>query len=303
MTIGSGSLSRTIAVRENTPGTTPSTVAAGDTLIIPYTSLNANQSSDALDDASITGTRQKATMGLGLKRVTGDMSVNLSEGHDLFIESVLGSAFAGNTVKVGNDTVAFTLENGEVSENLYRQFIGMQVTSWSLDAALESYITSSFSLLGRSQTKGTTSIDSAPTKKSQAETTPFYHDGSGQIKIDGVNVGQITAFNMTVNANLESNYGYGSSIAFDQTTNKLGIDGSVTAFFDSFSLMDKYLNSETSEIIVPMSNGNKTYTTTIPAAKWMGSELSVSENTLSVSMPWTALYSDTLGTSIQIVKS
>lgn len=319
MALTSGSTTQVYYSTETVPGTTNTTPALS---AIGITDISLGVSRDLIADGTIQVDRQNHFAPLGNTKIQGDLSATLlgvgatptgNQLFDPFFESALNAAFVSNVLKVGNTVKSFTLLKkltdmaGTATWFTYK---GCQVTGFSFDVSLNAPVKAKFTFLGMSapalDNTGPTT-PSYPTTSSASEPLPFMHVNTGNsFKLDGVATSLMTSFSINLTNGSDANFALGSGFAQAITSSKALITGTSTHYFSDATLYNKFLSETTQSISVKLSDLASPahfLQFDIPVAKYSAATQVVSsDNTLIVTMPWTALYDPTTSTSLSITR-
>lgn len=226
---------------------------------------------------------------------------------DLLVAAALGGQWSANVLLNGSLAPSLTFEetidlNGALS---YHRFIGCLVDQLALSFQPMKLASGSIALVGSQEL-----ISSAPlTGATYANATDALIDTAvsvGSISVGGVsptpkivNLALSIANDVTVVHDVVSIYGTAIRVA------KSTISGRVDAYFESAALYQQALNHAQAAISFTFGRtGGSRYQISIPVAQWMdGSKtLGGKNDDVIASLPFRALYSSTLGGSIQITR-
>jgi hypothetical protein len=315
MTMATGSNARVAYIEEVTPGTTPATPAFNE---FPINDFSLQLTKDVFTDASIYKDRQTHFLKHGNKKVGGDISVTLLGAganptgntlYDKWLESLFNSTWTSNVLKVGNTNKSFTFEKtitDTAGTSNYFRFKGVQVTALSFDVALNAPVKAKFSVLGLdAETIATTAITGATYVPQPSTPSPLVHTNSNNVfKEGGTATALMTAFQLTINNGSDSNFALGSPVAQSITSSRAQVTGSATYYFSDATMMNKFINETNSSLEVKLSDGTRSYDFLLPNVVYSAATQTIqNENTLIVTMPFTAVYDSTSGTTVQITRA
>ncbi len=122
-------------------------------------------------------------------------------------------------------------------------FSGVEVTTWNLTAAANGIVESTFGLFGQD---GLAPAEDAPTgtSYSPAIDTEFYDTFSGDVKIDGVSLCEISEFNLTLDNGFNPRYAVGCPNSGDPSIGDSNLTGSFTAYLEDEKYLEKFYNEE-----------------------------------------------------------
>lgn len=125
----------------------------------------------------------------------------------------------------------------------FLMFSGVEVTTWNLTAAANGIVESTFGLFGQDSLAP---AEDAPTgtSYSPAIDTEFYDTFSGDVKIDGVSLCEISEFNLTLDNGFNPRYAVGCPNSGDPSIGDSNLTGSFTAYLEDEKYLEKFYNEE-----------------------------------------------------------
>lgn len=300
MTIATGSRHNLSYVVEATFGTTPS--SPGFTPI-RHTGTTLGLSKDAVESEELREDRQVAHFRHGNKSVTGDINFELSYGGlDALLEATLCGAWATNVLKAGTTRRSYTVERHHQDIGKYLRSTGCQFNTMSLSVAPNSMVTGSFGIIGSGFTTSGSALGSA-TYSAESTTAPF-DSFSGSIKESGSAIAIITALELNIDNGMEALYVVGSADTLLPSIGKSSVTGSVTAYFENTTLLDKFVAETTSSIEFTLTDaaGND-YIVLLPKVKYNSGNPEVSgPGAITVTLDFVALYNSSDASQIKITR-
>ena len=300
MTIATGSRHNLSYVVEATFGTTPS--SPGFTPI-RHTGTTLGLSKDAVESEELREDRQVAHFRHGNKSVTGDINFELSYGGlDALLEATLCGTWATNVLKAGTTRRSYTVERHHQDIGKYLRSTGCQFNTMSLSVAPNSMVTGSFGIIGSGFTTSGSALGSA-TYSAESTTAPF-DSFSGSIKEGGSAIAIITALELNIDNGMEALYVVGSADTLLPSIGKSSVTGSVTAYFENTTLLDKFVAETTSSIEFTLTDaaGND-YIVLLPKVKYNSGNPEVSgPGAITVTLDFVALYNSTDASQIKITR-
>jgi len=239
-----GSRTRITAVEESTFGVTPTDP---DTQIIPRATSAINLTKDVFDDPTIRSNGQKSFSRHGNKRTGGDIGVSYaSKSYDFLLSNVFQNDWNGNVLKLGQIGKSLSIQVEHLDKNLIFLHTGLRGSTFSMEVNTTGVVSSTFGFLGLDTTTPGTSIDDdgpipAPDRQ------PFTHAG-GTFKEGGAVSGVITGISLSMDNQMDSDYVLGSNKAICISNSEVMVSGTVTAFFTSLDLYNKFLNETESSL-------------------------------------------------------
>jgi len=300
MTIATGSRHNLSYVVEATFGTTPS--SPGFTPI-RHTGTTLGLSKDAVESEELREDRQVAHFRHGNKSVTGDINFELSYGGlDALLEATLCGAWATNVLKAGTTRRSYTVERHHQDIGKYLRSTGCQFNTMSLSIAPNSMVTGSFGIIGSGFTTSGSALGSS-SYSAESTTAPF-DSFSGSIKEGGSAIAIITALELNIDNGMEALYVVGSADTLLPSIGKSSVTGSVTAYFENTTLLDKFVAETTSSIEFTLTDaaGND-YIVLLPKVKYNSGNPEVSgPGAITVTLDFVALYNSSDASQIKITR-
>lgn len=303
MTFAQGSRSGLSYVVESTFGTTP---GSPNMIELPFNTHSLDLSKTSLESAEIRSDRQTKTYRHGMKKTAGDIAVDFrADDYDDLLESAFQGAFTLGVLKVGTTRKYVSIEDRALDISVYRLFTGCAVNTLSMNFAADQIITATFGMVGKTMTQSGSSVDSSPTSASTNE--PF--DGNNFVSSIKEGGGAITTVTQC-EFNLNNNMNPTQTIAATSTTflesGRAQITGTLTAYFEDSSLINKFINETESSLEIILDDGvsGNGYTFYFPRIKYSGAPVPVSnEQSRMIQAPFVALYDSTLQTNLRLTKN
>lgn len=293
-------------VPETTFGVTP---AAPELVQLPITTHSLGLTKDRVQGNDILPDRMPRVDRHGNRQVAGDIVADLrKKDYDPFIESAFMNTFSTNVIKIGNTPKSFSIEEGFEDISQYRLFTGCSVSQASFSIKPNQMITSTFSLVGSDMVLSSTSVD--PTKAPISGNTPFdSYNGTLKISNSGSSLSSlanVTGLDFSINNHLSATFVVGSSSTPQLEYQLATVEGTLTAYFDSFTLYNRFLNEVDTalEVSVTGPSGVNSYTFLFPRVKFNTGDVPLEGPTSRVlSMSFVALYDSVENTNIKLTKT
>lgn len=306
-----GSRHRVGIIAESTYGTTP---ASPTFSTFRHTNCSLKTAKDSFLSEELRADRQISDFRHGVKRVEGGVDFELSYGgvfHDI-LEAVLGgtwtaagaSGSAGDTLKAGVTRRSFSIarEFTDVTTSggdVYRTFTGCELDQLNLTINPNAIITGSVAVLGQDETAGT----SAPGTFATASTARPFDSFSGTISEGGGSIAVVTGLELAIANGLAARYVVGSDTTLQPSQGRINITGTVTAFFESVTLLNKFLNETESSLEFSLTDGTNTYTFEIPRIKYGDADTPTNgDGPVTLSLPFQALYNTSDASNIVVTR-
>ena len=308
MAFAQGSRTRLSYIEEVTFGTTP----AGNFTELPFSTHSLNLSKERVQGNDLQSDRMPRVDRHGNRTAAGEIVADLRDGnYDALLESLMFStwdtspATAPDELKVGTTLKSFSIEDYLEDIDQARLFTGMAVSSASFSIAPNQMITSTFSFVGKDMAVSATekTVDAATIAQ------PF-DSYSGAITI-GDNGGalsslaSVTSVEFSVDNALSPTFVVGSDSTPQLEFGRATIEGTLTAYFEDASLINRFLNETESAFKVTVNDptaGNE-YGFFFPKVKFNGADAPL-QNPQSrlITLPFVALYDATEGSNLTITR-
>jgi len=313
MTIAQGSQLQLSYIAEDIYGTTPTdatgtaSAASGLTTLMPVTGCGIQLSKNTLTSNTITSHRQRTFVRHGMQMVGGPIPFEFiaseSAGNtflDDWLAAVLMSTWETDTLKVGSTFKSFSVEKDFTDINVQHLFSGIFPGGMSLSVQPDAIVTGSFDTMGKALSTSTAFADDSPQALPATEPIDSF---SGTINEGGSSISIVTGLDLNLTNNAERANVLGSDSTYAIHTGKCIITGTLNAWFEDQTLLDKFVNGTSSSLEFTLTDGSNTYTFTLPQIKYTGGEAPYNETGITLNMPFEAEYSSSDATALQIVRS
>jgi hypothetical protein len=303
MAIANGAQHSIHFVPEVTYGTTPTAPAFKP---FPHTGTNLAMTKDGLESEKLRGDRQVEDFRHGNQSISGDVTSELEYGDlDDILEGVLCGTWAGDVLKAGVTRRSFTLERkfADLATPEFHRYTGCEFNSFAMSVSPNAIVTATFGVIGKGLTLATTAIASS-TYAAPAAVQPF-DSFTGSITEGGSPIAVVTSIEMTLENGLEPLFAVGSVTTNRPSIGKSRLTGTMTTYFESKTLYEKFINETSSSIVLTLVDlaGNE-YEFDMPNVKYNSGQPDVSgEGAVTVSMDFIALYDATDESQIVITRT
>lgn len=287
------------AVEESTPGTTPAT----PTLVeIPIAGMPTLKIAKEFNKSQRIGNRNVTKQRHGARQSSGSIPIELAYGDfDSLFESVMCSTWSTNVLKVGDTLKYFTLEHRFPGISEYHPYTGCLMNGFSFSASPSGLVTGSFEVIGLGgMTPASSTV--ATTSTATAGNEPF--DGfTGTITEGGSSV-DISSFELTLSNNGVIQHRLMQDIGNHANVGMIDVTGSITAFFESEALLNKYLNETESALTIEfegVNGGDLQFD--ISALKYSDESKTETNEGLLVQLPFSAQYDVSDASSLVITRT
>ena len=291
MAIANGAQHSLHYIAESTYGTTPSTPTWTP---LPHNATTLNLTKDAIESEKLRGDRQIEDFRHGNKQVGGDVTSELEYGAlDDIIEAVMCGTWSSDVLKAGTTRRSFTLERkfADLATPEFHRYTGCEFNTIAMSIAPNALVTTTLGVIGKDIALATSEVASS-TYSADVGNSPF-DSFTGSITEGGSSIATVTSLEFTVENGLEALFSVGADTTNRPSIGKSRVTGTLTTYFDSKALYEKFLNETSSEIVCTLTDtdGNDLQID-IPNVKYNSGQPDVSgEGAVTVSMDFVALYS------------
>jgi len=301
MAFAQGSRSSLSFITESTFGTTP----AGNFTNLPFTTHSLNLTKDRVAGNDIQADRMTRVDRQGNRQVGGDIVVDLRDGdYDSFLEAAMLNTWSTNVLKVGVTPKFFSVEDYAADIDQARLFTGLTVSTMGISLAPNQMVVTTFGMVGKDMTMSATE----KTQDAASGAAPF-DAYSGDLAIGNVAsssaVAIVTGLDFTLNNSYAATFVIGDDSAPSLEYGRAEVEGTLTAYFEDASLINRFLNETETELEVSVDDptGGNAYTFLFPRIKINSADVGVDGPTSRmISMSFVALYDSTEETNLKITR-
>lgn len=302
MPFSQGSRSSLSFIKEVTFGTTP----AGNFKNLPFSTHSLNLTKDRVVGNDIQADRMPRTDRHGNRQVSGDIVVDLRDTvYGEFLESALLGRWASDVLKVGTSPQFFSIEDYAADIDQARLFTGLTVSTMAISLAPNQMVTTTFGMVGKDMTiSATQKVQDGPFVRAP------YDSYSGDISIGNVGsssaVAIVTGLDFTLNNSFAPTFVIGDSAAPSLEYGRAEIEGTITAYFEDASLINRFLNETETELEVSVNDptGTNALTFLFPRIKINSADVPVDGPTSRIiNMSFVALYDATEASNLVITRT
>ena len=279
--------------------------AASSYTNLPFNSHSLNLSKERVAGNEIQPDRMPRVDRHGNRSVAGDITVDLRDtAYDDLIESAMLSTFSTGVIKVGTTPKFLTLEDYAGDIDQARLFTGCAVSTMNVSMAPNQMVSATFGMVGKDMTVSAT--EKTVAAAGVAEPFDAY---SGDLKVadvDGIGAASalsiITSVDFTVTNSFAPTFVVGDDSAPALEFGRAEIEGTITAYFEDATSVNRFLNETESAIEVSVADPSaNTMTFLFPRVKFNAADIPVDGPTSRVvTLPFVALYDDTELTNLKI---
>jgi len=301
MAFSQGSRSSLSFISEVTFGTTP----AGNFTNLPFSTHSLNLTKDRLAGTDIQADRMARVDRHGNRQVGGDIVVDLRDGdYDTLLESAMLNTFTTNVLKVGVAPKFISVEDYAADIDQARLFTGLSVSTMGISLAPNQMVTTTFGMIGKDMTISGT--QKTQTDASGAQPFDAYSGALSIGNVGGATASTIvTALDFTLTNSFAPTFVIGDNSAPSLEYGRAEVEGTLTAYFEDASLINRFLNETETEIEVSVDDptGANAYTFNFPRVKINSADVGVDGPTSRmVNMSFVALFDATEATNLKITR-
>lgn len=274
----------------------------------PVTDFNFRNIKDTFESKVIRSDRQTDDLRHGFGQPALDFGFELKHGNlDAFLQAALFSSWSSNII-LGGTTVtnaAMTIESqfGDVTQ--FFKGLGMMVNTLGIKVSAEGVITGKAGMIGKTFSIAGTTADAAGGYTAHTAGKKSFAAKDMTISEGGSGSSIITSIDINLDNGLDPAKIVGSASAAQMFTGRQKVTGTLSAFFENSTLLNKFLNETSTSIVLVFTDpSSATLTLTLPAVKYTGGEAPVDgESGMQIKLPFQAIYDGSTGSSIKIERS
>ena len=273
-----------------------------------YVTCTLGITKDSLKSSELRSDRQIADFRLGQNKVGGAITGELSMDPELqtFLEATLGGTWTENVLKVGTTRRSFSFlrhfEDMANTEKAWMLLNGGEFSTLSITASAGKIATYSADVIG----KGFAIATAAPTGATfdAASSVPVMDAFTGTINEGGSPIAVVTEVQMKLDNGMDRKFVLGSKDTLHPQQGVSDVSGSVSAYFESTALFEKFLAESSASLSFQLSNGSSSYTFSLPNLKYTSGQPDVSSaGAVLATMNFQAVLSPTDGTQLSITRA
>lgn len=303
--MANGSLHSLYLIPEATYGTTPANPAL---LTVRHTGCSLGLDKDSMQSEELRADRQIADFRMGQNKVGGGIDTEISTDVQFttLLEALLGGTWATNVLKAGTTRRWFSMlrKFGDAGfDKPYLLFTGVEVASAEFKITPDKIATCSFDTVAKTQTVSATPPTGATFPATAVAASPM-DAFTGTIKEGGSVIGVVSDLSFKLDNGVDRRFVIGSKDTILPQIGRSNVTGSMTAYFESATMLEKFVNETQSSLEFTLTAGAKTLTFLLPAIKYTGGKPDVSgEGSITLQMPFQAVYDATEATNIKITRA
>jgi Phage tail tube protein len=306
MPLSNGARTGLSYVVESVFGTTPVTPSL---IQLPYTTHSLDLSKERVTGNDLLPDRMPRVDRHGNRSVAGDIVADLRAGdYDALLESAFFNAWATDVLKIGTTPKFFSFEDAALDIAQYRLFTGLGVSSLALSIRPNQMVTATFSMVGKDMTQSGSSLDAVKTVGTGNQPFDSY---SGVLEIGNAGGALspsviVTGIDFTVTNSLAPRFVVGSDSTTDLEYGSAVVEGTITAYYEDASLINRFINEVESalEVTVDDPTGTNGYTFLFPRIKVNGATVPVEgPGSRVITLPFVALYDATENSNLVLTRA
>lgn len=271
-----------------------------------HTSCSIALSKDSFRSNELRDDRQIACFRHGQKRVGGDMGIEFSAGEfDPILELALFNKWSGATNKLlvaGVTPYSVQIERAFKDIGKYGKFTGCMVNTLALNIPANGMVTGTVGWIGASARYSASPLVSDVSINASQTYCPF-DSFTGVLMEGGTTLAIVTSLDINLNNGLEPAFVVGQNYAPQITPGMCDITGTLSAYFQDTTLLQKFIDETESSLKVKLGS-SPYYIITLPAIVYSGGDNPASgPGPIMLNMPFQALYESGTSKNITIERS
>lgn len=302
MALATGAQAEIGYIEEVTYGTTPATP---EFVALPVTAITPEVAKEGFQSGDLRSDRQIADFRHGGKSTSLALPFELKHTEfDPLLESALFGTWTTNVLKAGTTRKSFSMEVGYTDISQYHLYTGLIVNSFNLSVSTDATVNGTFNLVGKDMTPSGTTADTTSGYTAVGPSRSF-DSFSGVINEGGAGIAIVTAIELNVENGLTPAKVIGSTTVNDYFDGRCNVTGTVSAFFENATLLNKFLNETPSDLDFTLTDPDgATMQFEVPRIIYTGGSAPVSgEAGITIAMPFQAVYDATEQTALKITRS
>ena len=276
-----------------------------------YTGESLNAELETIASNEVRSDRMVSDLIQVSRQNSGGFDFEFSYGSfDTLLEGALFGDWTTDVLENGTVEHSYSIEKAHLDIDEYFLFTGMMVNEFNMTLATSSIATGSFGFLGSAVTLGQ-STNAATVTLANSNTIMNCMGNVSSLK-EATSGGTLTALtgifvqelSFSINNNLRPIFAVGSNVIMDVGIGKQDLTGTLTAYFTSDRLFDKFLAATAIQLEFTITDVTNTFTVLIPKAKFETDSIPAPGNDQDVieTLTWRALYNSATASHIVITR-
>lgn len=275
------------------------------------TTLNTSKSSAVSEE--LQSNRQIPNFRHGTNTVGGDINFESSYGsHDALLEAALQGTWTSDVLKAGTTRRSFHVirhfSDLAAAAKPYHIYTGVEMNTLNLTVPADGgIVTGSFGAIGQDQQLSQDAVTElgAGTLFGSAGTNVPFASFTGSVEENALSLAIATEISLSLTNNLEARFAIGSDQTLEPSVGRSNVTGSIGAYFENATLLEKFLNETESSLKFtltdPAGNDLEFF---LPKIKYTGGQPDVSgQGAITLNLPFQALYDTTEATNLRITRT
>lgn len=300
-----GAKSQLLMAFESTYNTTPETPEA---VRLPIISSTVKSTQNLIESAVIIGRRDPVMPARGNIDVGGSIEVPIDE---IAIGYWLKLAFGAPTTtgaadpyshvfKIGDSQPSAVLEQGFTDIATYELFNGVKMSKMSISFGGDGELTAKIDVLGGKETIGGSSVDATPTTLTLMKLGNF----QAALKEGGVSIATCLSCDLNFDFGLDGDTycigGNGFRTSIEEGI--VQITGTVKAFFENTTLLNKAINGTETSLEITLTNGTHSLAIKLPEVIYERNSPGIDgPKGVNIELPFRAYYDNAADASAAVV--
>lgn len=301
MAYASGAQHGVFYQQETAVGVVPASPA---TIELPITGCGLELDKARIESARVRSDRMTTDVRAGNQEIKGAINFEFCYGaFDELLAGAFHETWNTNVLKAGCEAAkTFLIERAFTDIGVYLRFLGNYMTKFSLSIKPKALVTGSFDVTGLSGTVESAAFDTTPTA---ASTNKGFDSFTGALSEGGSSIGIVTGLDLVLDNGDQALYALMSSAAKGVSSGRAKVSGTMTAFFENNTLLNKFVNGTASSISLTLTDaaGND-YIILVPNVSYTGGQVpSEGEGPITLTMPFDGIYDAVTGTNLQVTRT
>lgn len=292
-------------IAESVYGTTPTTPTMA---AVRHTEFGLGMDKDTLQSAELRSDRNLTDFRMAQNKCGGTFGMEIL--NDVGFEDFLAAVFCGDWSSgelvngVTRKSFSFLRHFGDLGAGTkpYHILTGVEFASCELKLPTSGMATASFETIAQTYTPG----EAAPTGATlnAPSTTSPMDSFTGTVQEGGSAIGVITEATVKFDNNMNRKFVIGSKNTLRPSVGRFMASGTITCYYESATMLDKFLNGTNSSLQLQLSNGSDTLTILLPNIKYTGGRVDVKDDgPITIQMPFQGIYDLTTGGAAKITRN
>jgi hypothetical protein len=279
---------------------------------LPFKTHSLTLHKERVQGQDILGDRMEFVDRHGNRTVSGSLEVDLRRGdYDLLLESAFFNTFdSSDNLTVGTTPQYFALEDAALDITQFRQFEGCLVNSATFNIAPNQMVQTTFDIVGKNMLQAGATLGSPAAPDGYEPFDSF----NGELLEGGISSGNencsVSQLQFSINNDVAPTHtilcGANADEAAAMQFGNATIEGTLTAYYEDATLINKFLNETESVLSVSVDDptGLNQYTFYMPRIKYSGGSVPVANmQSRMIELPFVALKDSSAGYSLRLTRT